>query len=130
MKFGTNISLAYTDQSQEGQGLWQIKQFRPDVPVYAEDGSYYKIGTTDNPVAKTQITNKMDAYRLNGTIFGEVQIISGLRYRSALSLAKSFNFSDQYYPSFLQEGNYYNTYTGRAVKWVAVNRSVRFGIIP
>ena len=58
----------------------------------------------------------MDAYRLNGTIFGEVQIISGLRYRSALSLAKSFNFSDQYYPSFLQEGNYYNTYTGRAVK--------------
>lgn len=116
LKFGTNISLAYTDQSQEGQGLWQIKQFRPDVPVYAEDGSYYKIGTTDNPVAKTQITNKMDAYRLNGTIFGEVQIISGLRYRSALSLAKSFNFSDQYYPSFLQEGNYYNTYTGRAVK--------------
>ena len=51
LKFGTNVSLAYTDQSQEGQGLWQIKQFRPDVPVYAEDGSYYKIGTTDNPVA-------------------------------------------------------------------------------
>ena len=33
LKFGTNVSLAYTDQSQEGQGLWQIKQFRPDVPV-------------------------------------------------------------------------------------------------
>ena len=69
LKFGTNVSLAYTDQSQEGQGLWQIKQFRPDVPVYAEDGSYYKIGTTDNPVAKTKITNRNDVYRFNGTVF-------------------------------------------------------------
>ncbi len=115
-KFGTNISLAYTDQALEGQGLWQIKQFRPDIPVYAEDGSYYKIGTTDNPVAKTKITNKRDAYRLNGTVFGELQLVRGLKVRSALSLAKSFNFSRQYYPSFLQEGNNYNSYSGRAVE--------------
>lgn len=115
-KFGTNISLAYTDQSLEGQGLWQIKQFRPDIPVYAEDGSYYKIGTTDNPVAKTKITNKSDVYRLNGTVFGELQVIPGLRVRSTLSLAKNFGFTHQYYPSFLQEGNNYNTYSGRAVR--------------
>lgn len=116
LKFGTNVSLAYTDQSQEGQGLWQIKQFRPDVPVYAEDGSYYKIGTTDNPVAKTKITNRNDVYRFNGTVFGEAQIIPGLRFRSTFSVAKNFNFTHQYYPSFLQEGNYYNNYTGKAVR--------------
>lgn len=116
LKFGTNISLAYTDQASEGQGLWQIKQFRPDIPVYAEDGSFYKIGTTDNPVAKTQITNTNDAYRFNGTVFGEARIIPGLRVRSTFSLAKSFNFSHRYYPSFLQEGNNYNTYSGRAVR--------------
>lgn len=116
LKFGTNISLAYTDQAAEGQGLWQIKQFRPDIPVYAEDGSFYKIGTTDNPVAKTQITNTNDAYRFNGTVFGEARIIPGLRVRSTFSLAKSFNFSHRYYPSFLQEGNNYNTYSGRAVR--------------
>lgn len=115
-KFGTNMSLAYIDQAQEGQGLWQIKQFRPDIPVYAEDGSYYKIGTTDNPVAKTKITDKSDAYRLNGTVFGELQLYPGLKVRSSLALAKNFNFSHQYYPSFLQDGNYYNTYTGRAVR--------------
>lgn len=116
LKFGTNISLAYTDQASEGQGLWQIKQFRPDIPVYAEDGSFYKIGTTDNPVAKTQITNTNDAYRFNGTVFGEARIIPGLRVRSTFSLVKSFNFSHRYYPSFLQEGNNYNTYSGRAVR--------------
>jgi len=116
LKFGTNISLAYTDQAEEGQGLWQIKQFRPDVPVYAEDGSYYKIGTTDNPVAKTQITNTNDAYRFNGTVFGEAEIISGLRLRSTFSLSKNISFTHQYYPSFLQEGNYYNQYSGRAVR--------------
>ncbi len=119
VKFGTNLSLAYTDQAQEGQGLWQIKQFRPDIPVYAEDGSYYKIGTTDNPVAKTQITNTNDLYRFNGTVFGEVQVIPGLRVRSTFSLAKHFNLSHQYYPSFLQEGNNYNTYSGRAVRGTA-----------
>lgn len=119
VKFGTNLSLAYTDQAREGQGLWQIKQFRPDIPVYAEDGSYYKIGTTDNPVAKTQITNTNDLYRFNGTVFGEVQVIPGLRVRSTFSLAKHFNLSHQYYPSFLQEGNNYNTYSGRAVRGTA-----------
>ena len=123
LKFGTNVSLAYTDQSQEGQGLWQIKQFRPDVPVYAEDGSYYKIGTTDNPVVKTKITNRNDVYRFNGTVFGEAQIIPGLRFRSTFSVAKNFNFTHQYYPSFLQEGNYYNNYTGKAVR--GSNESVR-----
>lgn len=119
VKFGTNLSLSYTDQAREGQGLWQIKQFRPDIPVYAEDGSYYKIGTTDNPVAKTQITNTNDLYRFNGTVFGEVQVIPGLRVRSTFSLAKHFNLSHQYYPSFLQEGNNYNTYSGRAVRGTA-----------
>ena len=119
VKFGTNLSLAYTDQAREGQGLWQIKQFRPDIPVYAEDGSYYKIGTTDNPVAKTQITNTNDLYRFNGTVFGEVQVVPGLRVRSTFSLAKHFNLSHQYYPSFLQEGNNYNTYSGRAVRGTA-----------
>lgn len=123
VKFGTNISLAYTDQAQEGQGLWQIKQFRPDIPVYAEDGSYYKIGTTDNPVAKTKITNTSDAYRFNGTVFGEVQVIPGLRVRSTFSLAKNFNFTHQYYPSFLQDGNNYGRFSGKAVR--GSNESVR-----
>jgi len=116
LKFGTNLNLSYTRQNQSGQGLWQIKQFRPDIPVYDENGDYYKIGDTDNPVAKTQITNRTNNYRFNGTIFGELELVHDLKLKSSLSISKYIGYKDEYYPSFLQDGNYYDTYKGKAIQ--------------
>ena len=104
------------------------QQFRPDVPVYAEDGSYYKIGTTDNPVAKTKITNRNDVYRFNGTVFGEAQIIPGLRFRSTFSVAKNFNFTHQYYPVFYRKVIIITIIPVKLYGEVT-NRYVPFGII-
>lgn len=114
LKFGTNISLAYTQQNRSGQGLWQIKKFRPDVPVYDENGDYYKIGgNTDNPVALTNITNKSDDYRFTGTFFGELELIEGLRLKSSLAISKNIGFVTKYSPSYLEDGSGYGRYKGK-----------------
>lgn len=116
LKFGTNLNLSYMDQKMSGEGLWKIKQFRPDVPVYDENGDYYKIGTTDNPVALTEKKNKSENFRFVGTMFGELELIRDLKLKSSLSLSKSIGFRDQYFPSFLQEGNNYDRFSGKAIE--------------
>lgn len=117
LKFGTNISLAYTSRNMAGQGLWQIRQFRPDVPVYDENGDYYKIGgNTDNPVAKTTITNKTDDYRFTGTFFGEMEIRKDLKFKSSLSVSKNIGYLSQYYPSYLEDGSGGGRYKGKALE--------------
>ena len=117
LKVGTNISMAYTRQNNSGQGLWQIRQFRPDVPVYDENGDYYKIGgNTDNPVAKTTITNRNDDYRFAGTIFGELELVKDLKLKSSLSVSKNIGFLSQYYPSYLEDGSGGGRYQGKALE--------------
>lgn len=117
LKFGTNISLAYTLQNKAGQGLWQIRQFRPDVPVYDENGDYYKIGgNTDNPVAKTTITNKTDEYRFTGTFFGELELLKDLKFKSSLAVSKNIGYLSQYYPSYLEDGSGGGRYKGKALE--------------
>lgn len=114
LKFGTNINVSYTQQNKAGQGLWQIRQFRPDVPVYDENGEYYKIGsTTDNPVAKTKITDKYDDYRLTGTIFGELELIEDLKFKSSLSASKYMGYNTNYIPSFLYSGSNNGQFKGQ-----------------
>lgn len=117
LKFGTNISLSYALQNKAGQGLWQIRQFRPDVPVYDEDGGYYKIGgNTDNPVAKTTITNRTDDYRFTGTFFGELELVRDLKFKSSLAVSKNIGYLSQYFPSYLEDGSGGGRYKGKALE--------------
>lgn len=60
---------------------------------------------------------------LMGRYSGRPRLFRDFVFRSTFSVAKNFNFTHQYYPSFLQEGNYYNNYTGKAVR--GSNESVR-----
>lgn len=117
LKFGTNINLSYTSQNKAGQGLWQIRQFRPDVPVYDENGDYYKIGgNTDNPVAQTTIKNKTDDYRFTGTFFGELELVKDLKLKSSLSVSKNIGYLSQYFPSYLEDGSGGGRYKGKALE--------------
>lgn len=54
LKFGTSTTLGYTDVSSAGTSLYTAIGFRPDYPVYEEDGSYFKEGTSYNPVAQRE----------------------------------------------------------------------------
>lgn len=106
LKFGTNLGFGYTERNLSGQSLMKLKQFRPDVPVYDENGDYYLIdGRTDNPVASTTKTDKNDDYRFSGTMFGELRLAEGLAVKSSLSVSKNFNYRTLYFPSYLYEEN-------------------------
>ena len=54
LKFGTSTTLGYTDVSSAGTSLYTAIGFRPDYPVYEEDGSYFKEGTSYNPLAQNE----------------------------------------------------------------------------
>ncbi len=108
LKFGTSTTLGYTDVSKSGTSLYTATNFRPDYPVYNEDGSYFKDGTSTNPVADNEAKDYSDNYSILSTSFLELDIWRGLKFKTALSLNQNMSFSESFSPSFLtSDGNGY-----------------------
>ncbi len=106
-KIGTKSAVIYTISSESGSSMFSAQGFRPDLPVYDEDGSYYYLNTY-NPVANLNIINTTDSYRFTGMLYGELEIIKDLILKS--SLAGTIDFGYEYYfsPSYL---SYYDEAT-------------------
>lgn len=95
---GTRISATYSNRNTSGTSLFRAQGHRPDLPVYQADGtSYYDI----NPVAETQKVNYSDEYRFTGNLYGEWEMVEGLKFRSSFSANQHMNFNNQFTPSFL-----------------------------
>ncbi len=101
LKFGTSTTLGYTDVSSSGTSLFTAIGFRPDYPVYNEDGSYFKDGTTTNPVANNEKKIYSDNYSILSTSFLELNIWNGLKFKTSLSLNQNMSFQEGYTPTFL-----------------------------
>ena len=112
LKFGTSTTLGYTDVSSAGTSLYTAIGFRPDYPVYEEDGSYFKEGTSYNPVAQNEKRSYSDNYSILSTSFLELNIWKGLKLKTSLSLNQSMSFSETYTPTFLTSDN--NGYGGES----------------
>ena len=100
-KVGTKLTASYEDNSKSGTSLHSSLGFRPDLPVYNEDGSYYKEGDTTTPVANLEEITTNDNYRFTGTIYGELEIVNDLKLRSSLSGSQYMNNGYNFTPSFL-----------------------------
>ena len=100
MNFGA--SLAFTSTESKGQnsdamqgGIFNLaQQFFPTLSAdsaYFGDGSFYtKDG--DNPVLRAKtMDNKLFNSRVYGTVFGEVEILSALKFRTSVGVSASFN---------------------------------------
>ncbi|MGS0524408.1 SusC/RagA family TonB-linked outer membrane protein [Zobellia nedashkovskayae] len=107
LKAGTNISYNNSNSRQSGLGsLAHGAFFRPDLPIFNEDGSYTTspvlYGILDrNPVgglAKTK--NKALSQNIVGSIYGEYKIIDDLKYRSQLSVNLNNGSGFLFRPSF------------------------------
>lgn len=97
-KIGTNINLSYTDRNTSGTSMFSAQGERPDLPVYQEDGvTFYE----DNPVANSTKENNSDEYRISGNLYGELEILEGLKLRSSISVNQYMNFNYQFSPSYL-----------------------------
>lgn len=101
-KVGSNITLTYTDQNASGTSLFQAQGYRPDVPVYQEDGvTFYDI----NPVANSKKINNNNNFRMSGTLYGQLEIIDGLKLKSSISANQNMGYNYTFSQSFL---SYYN----------------------
>ncbi|MBC7892304.1 MAG: SusC/RagA family TonB-linked outer membrane protein, partial [Sphingobacteriaceae bacterium] len=127
IRFGTNLYLArdngrYTPTNDFSFGVLQTAyQMQPFQPIYAPDGpqsatvfgldgfAHFPL-TTDglyyprqlaNPVWGTSSAVRNDIRKLTrlfGTVFGEVDILEGLKFRTSIGGDLSFNQSDGFSP--------------------------------
>lgn len=105
LKFGTSTTLGYTDVSSPGISLYTAIGFRPDYPIYNEDGSYYKEGNSYNPVAQNDAKSYNDNYSILSTSFLELNIWKGLKLKTTLSLNQNMSYSESYTPTYLTSDN-------------------------
>ncbi|MEK7718597.1 MAG: TonB-dependent receptor [Bacteroidota bacterium] len=134
LKFGTHFSASHTindavatDTGGEGGVVTGAMKMNPILPVYTDlaTGVYTQVNTpgtlVPNPVAtaKEQIFNNATT-RLLGDIYGEWQIVQGLKVKVTFGTDIFYNKSNQYTPSTIYQSN------GKATATVGVNRSVNW----
>ncbi|WP_461791609.1 SusC/RagA family TonB-linked outer membrane protein [Pedobacter sp.] len=102
----TNVKRASiaTNSGNSGPILSAINM-DPVTPVMNDDGTFaisrYVSQEIVNPIARIYYTNGSSGYtRLNADVFGEVQIISDLKFKSSLGLALQYNESRGYTPIY------------------------------
>ena len=105
LRFGTNVTLSYTDKNASGTSMFSAQGYRPDIDVYDENGDFVMINNSANPVANTYKKDNTDSYRMFGTAWGEVDIYKGLKFKSSLSVSQDFSFRETFSPSFLSSSN-------------------------
>ncbi|MFD2247449.1 SusC/RagA family TonB-linked outer membrane protein [Pontibacter ruber] len=76
-----------------------------NLPFYKEDGSYTKFSIFENPIAAVEEGHHvMNTNRFLGSIYGEYEILNGLRLRSSFSLDYTGLQEDLYDNTFLNSG--------------------------
>ena len=105
LRFGINANMSYTDQDNANTSLFSAQGFRPDLPIYNDNGEFDLSSGSANPVANTYKKNHNNIYRIMGTVYGEVDIWKGFRFRSSLSGNLQFTENNSFSPSFLSTRN-------------------------
>ncbi|MBE7169287.1 MAG: TonB-dependent receptor [Williamsia sp.] len=100
LNFGGSLAVAITQSKGQNSDAMQggifnlAQQFFPTLnkdSAFFGDGVYYtKDG--DNPILRAKtINNQLNNIRAYGNVFGEYNIISGLKFRSSLGIDANFN---------------------------------------
>ncbi len=100
LSFGSTLAFAATDSKGQNTDAMQggifnlAQQFFPtlnkDSAFFGPGGFYTKDG--DNPVLKAaSIDNRLKNYRIYGNVFGELEIIKGLKFRTSIGLDVNSN---------------------------------------
>ncbi|MDD7888011.1 TonB-dependent receptor [Flavivirga sp. 57AJ16] len=107
IRVGTNITYNHSTNKRSGLGsLASGAFFRPDLPVFNDDGSYSTAPGSfglilRNPVGDVgKESDKAISQNILGSVYGEYKIIDGLRFRSQLSVNLNNDRSSQFSPSF------------------------------
>lgn len=100
LKIGSNIK--YSQANNKGLGnnfYYNIVKYRPDIPVYDEKGNYATTpdSASSNPYAQLKQIAQSASKNLMASVYGEFELVSGLKLRSALS----YNITDGSYLRYI-----------------------------
>lgn len=99
LRFGMNANMTYADSRSANTSLFTAQGTRPDLSPYNEDGSF-DLSMSNNPVVSLENRNSNENYTITGTVYGEVDILKGLRFRTSLSGNLGHTDSDYFNPSY------------------------------
>ena len=108
-KFGTKVNLSSTEQDAVDGGLTQLTyDFRPDLPVFDEEGSYsfstqYSM---ENPVARSKATNNNKTFLLLGSLYTQLELTEGLDFKTFFSVNYNSGNQQSFYPLFTFTGGW------------------------
>ncbi len=107
LSMGTSILYAKSDRTRQRNddalagGIGGVMFYPSNLPIFNDDGSYYKISTVDHPLAVINDTYiSMKTNRFLGSLFAEYEFIPNLKLKSSFSLDYS-NVADRLYDNTL-----------------------------
>lgn len=107
--FGTKVNLSTTDQEAIDGGITQLTYtFRPDLPVFDEDGNYSVSPqfNSENPVARSQGTNTNNTFLVLGSIYTELEILKDLKFKTLFSINYNTGNQKSFYPLYTAIGGW------------------------
>ncbi len=105
LRMGANINVSSSDTDIKNGGLTNLITWRPDLPIYNADGSYYSYENSDNPLAASTMINNAITTGLNGSGYLELKVLPGLFLKSALSFSYDLSKTRLYFPTTTIQGS-------------------------
>ncbi|TPG67407.1 SusC/RagA family TonB-linked outer membrane protein [Hymenobacter nivis] len=111
IRLGTSIGLSQSvnnrvnnDNSIYGV-LTTARLYASDLPIYNADGTYYKVGSLENPVAAAKEPFiKSTNSRLIASQFADFELIKNLRYRATFGIDYTYGRDDRFYSTLTNPG--------------------------
>lgn len=147
LKFGSNLQFSNSSTvgipiNDGSTGVLNMAvQMWPDQPVYNTDGSYNILLTSanglyyprqfSNPVARLELPQtKYTAFsqRFLGTVFGEAELIKGLKFKSTFGLDYGTGSSRNFTPTYITDPANILNNTTNSLSW-GMNNTVTYTAI-
>lgn len=100
LRIGMNANMTYNDSHSAETSLFTAQGTRPDLSPYYDNGEL-NLSISGNPVAQLQKKNSNENSTIMGTLYGELDIIKGLKFRTSLSGTYGHTDSNSFSPSIL-----------------------------
>ncbi|MCU4165883.1 SusC/RagA family TonB-linked outer membrane protein [Carboxylicivirga caseinilyticus] len=130
VKFGNMLSLNHDDKYNGDYSIINTLRALPTQAIYNTDGTYSGPegrpdwnGDIGNPIGRARvIDNRTLGYNLLGSVFGEVEIIKGLKFKTSAGLKANFWHGRTWSPKYdwkptPQEESYLGEGWNKAITW-------------
>jgi TonB-linked SusC/RagA family outer membrane protein len=131
LRFGNSMTLNHDIKKSGDYNINNALVALPTQAMYNADGSWagpvglaHWVGDVTNPIGKASLVeNSTLGYNLRGSVYGELTLLKGLRFKSSVAAEASFwntrNWSPKYnWQPYPQEQSYLGQGSNKSINWV------------